>query len=89
MKDLLPPEVYNRTDKIGFAIPNRSFNSGKIKEYFYNLINNTKNESIQLINKQLFLDEYFSKSAENILDWKFWKVVSVILWFKLFNTSKV
>ena len=34
MKDLLPVEVYNRKDKIGFAIPNNSFDSDNVREYF-------------------------------------------------------
>lgn len=84
MKDLLPAEVYNRTDKIGFAIPNNSFNSGKIREYFYSLLSNVKNENIHFINMKIFLDEYFSKSNENILDWQFWKVASVLLWYNRF-----
>jgi asparagine synthase (glutamine-hydrolysing) len=88
MKDILPAAVYSRRDKIGFAIPNSSLNSVKIKEYLYSLISNTKNESIHFVNKKLFLDEYFSKFDENILDWKFWKVVSVILWFDKFNMNK-
>ena len=85
MKDLLPSEVYNRKDKIGFAIPNNSFNSDKIKKYFYDLLNNTKDESIHFINERIFMDEYFSKSSNNVLDWKFWKVVSVILWYYKFG----
>jgi len=84
LKDLLPAEVYNRKDKIGFAIPNNSFDSVKIKEYFYELLNHVKDENIHFLNKQIFMDEYFSKSNVNTLDWKFWKVASVLLWHNRF-----
>lgn len=84
LKDLLPEEVYNRKDKIGFAIPNKSFDSIKIKECFYELLNNIKDKNINFLNKQIFMDEYFSKSNINTLDWKFWKVASVLLWYNRF-----
>lgn len=85
MKDLLPAEVYNRKDKIGFAIPNNSFDSGKVREYFYEITRNIRDENIPFLNKTTFLEEYFSKSNNNILDWKFWKTASVLLWFERFN----
>jgi len=88
LKDLLPAEVYNRKDKIGFAIPNNSFNSIKIKEYIYSLLDNIKDEDFQFLNKQKFIDNYFSNSNEIALDWKFWKVVSVILWHSKFFIDK-
>ncbi len=84
LKDLLPAEVYNRKDKIGFAIPNASFNNQKVKEYFFELLTGLQDEKIQFINRQKFIDEYFSKTVDGKLDWKFWKVVSVILWHNLF-----
>ena len=84
MKDLLPAEVYHRKDKIGFAIPYNSFNSLKIKEYYYELLTGLQDEKIQFINRQKFIDEYFSKSINKELDWKFWKVISVILWHNSF-----
>lgn len=84
MKDLLPVEVYNRKDKIGFAIPNNSFDSIKLKAYFYELLNNVKDENIGFLNKQIFMGEYFSNSNIKTLDWKFWKVASVILWYDKF-----
>lgn len=87
MKELLPQEVYNRKDKIGFAIPNNSFNSAEIKEYFHELISTTNNERYQFINKRLLKGKYFSKQDNSTLDWKFWKVVSVILWVDKFNLS--
>lgn len=80
MKDILPVEVYNRKDKIGFAIPDKSFNSQNVKEFLYELLGNVKDDNIPFLNKRIFIDEYFSKSGENIFDWKFWKVASVVLW---------
>lgn len=84
MKDLLPTEVYKRKDKIGFAIPNASFNNQKVKEYFFELLTGIQDEKIHFINRQKFIDEYFSKSINKELDWKFWKVISVILWHNSF-----
>jgi asparagine synthase (glutamine-hydrolysing) len=88
LKDLLPAEVYNRKDKIGFAIPNSSFNSIKIRDYIYSLIDNLEDENFQFLNKQKFIDQYFSNSEENILDWKFWKTISMLLWQKTFIINR-
>ena len=88
LKDLLPTEVYNRRDKIGFAIPNNSFNSIKIREYIYSLLDNIKDENFKFLNKQKFINQYFSNSDENILDWKFWKTISVLLWQKTFIINR-
>ena len=88
MKELLPAEVYNRKDKIGFAIPNNSFNSGSVSKYFYELLSNIKDEKIPFLSIHIFMDEYFSKSNESTFDWKFWKALSVILWFNKFQIKK-
>lgn len=84
MKDLLPAEVYNRKDKIGFAIPNNSFNTDKLKEYFRELISNTNDENFNFQDKKIFMGTYFSNMNEQNLDWKFWKVASVLLWYNRF-----
>lgn len=84
MKYLLPTEVYNRRDKIGFAIPNTSFSNQLVKEYFFELLTGLQDEKFQFINKQKFINEYFSKSVDGELDWKFWKVLSVVLWHNSF-----
>ncbi len=84
LKDLLPAEVYNRRDKIGFAIPNNSFSSNKVKEYFYELFSNANVHNIHFLDKKLFINDYFSKAKETLLDWKFWKVASVLLWYNRF-----
>lgn len=87
MKDILPREVYNRKDKIGFAIPGNSFNNIKTKKYFHDFLNNIKNEDFLFLNKKAFMDEYFSNSQEILFDWKFWKTLSVILWMDRFNKN--
>ncbi|MFC2135023.1 asparagine synthase (glutamine-hydrolyzing) [Bacteroidota bacterium] len=84
VKDLLPAQVYNRKDKIGFVIPNNKLNSIKIKEYFYEFLSNCKEENFHFLNKEMFMDEYFPKSDENKLDWKFWKIASILLWYNKF-----
>jgi len=84
MIDLLPAEVYNRKDKIGFAIPYNSFNTNKVKDYFRELISNAKDENFNFLDKKIFMRTYFSNTNEQNLDWKFWKVASVILWYNKF-----
>jgi asparagine synthase (glutamine-hydrolysing) len=84
MKDLLPAEVYNRKDKIGFAVPHNSFNTDKVKEYFRELISNAKDENFNFLDKKIFMETYFSNTNEQNLDWKFWKVASVFLWYNKF-----
>lgn len=84
MKDLLPAEVYNRKDKIGFAIPHNSFNTDKVKENFRELISNANDENFNFLDKKIFMETYFLNTNEQNLDWKFWKVASVLLWYNRF-----
>lgn len=85
MKDLLPAEVYNRKDKIGFAIPNNGFNHIKVKDYFFNRVYHINNENLRYIDKASFMSKYFNQSSEYDLDWKFWKTISTLLWFNRFR----
>jgi len=84
MKDLLPSEVYKRKDKIGFAIPNNEFNTSIIKKHILGLLNEVEFDELPLLNKKKFMNEYFSKGTDKNLDWKFWSVTSIYLWFKRF-----
>ncbi len=84
IKDLLPLEVYNRKEKIGFAIPYNNFNTDIFKKQLYDLLNHTLDENLQFINKQKFMDSHFSKSVGSKLDWRFWKTISIIFWFNKF-----
>lgn len=84
MRDLLPSDVYERKDKIGFAIPNNGFSHTKIKDNLFEQVYYIKNENVRYIDKAAFMSKYFNKSSEYDLDWKFWKIISVLLWYNKF-----
>lgn len=81
MKSLIPPEIYNRKDKIGFILPENRFTNetllNQIKEIIFGIKDN------DVININLFKKHFFDNSI-NKKDWKFWKTFSYLMWYKRF-----
>ncbi len=83
-KQYLPEIVYSRTDKIGFHTPLPKMLL-KDKEWILNNINNTSlvNENFRNRIKDLLKsDNLHVNDALHI-----WRVLSVMLWFKVYNVS--
>ncbi|MFO7526776.1 MAG: asparagine synthase (glutamine-hydrolyzing) [Ignavibacteriaceae bacterium] len=90
IKDLLPTEVYNRKDKIGFAIPNNSLITNKVKKFFLDFLTSSSDDDFLFLDKKVFLEKYYSKNDES--DWKFWKTVSGVMWrhkFQNISSTKI
>ncbi len=79
MKELLPQEVYNRKDKIGFAIPDEKFGESDYKKRFIQIVMDSASDEFDFINKEKFYSTYQQNGVKP--DWKFWKTVSVQLWY--------
>jgi asparagine synthase (glutamine-hydrolysing) len=81
MKQSLPAKIYNRKDKIGFAVPASQWINPalweKLSEY---MDSNAWNE---IIDKAAFKRKYPDKES---VDWKFWKTISLIVWKKEFES---
>ena len=83
MKDILPAEVYNRKDKIGFVMPNKGFSTQNMEEYLHEIVNCVNNKNISFLNRKIFFNHYM-ESGNNGLDWKCLKTTSLILWLNVF-----
>lgn len=79
MKELLPAEVYKRKDKIGFAIPDEKFSESDYKKGFIQIVMDSASHEFDFIKKDQFYSTYHRNDVKP--DWKFWKTVSVQLWY--------
>jgi asparagine synthase (glutamine-hydrolysing) len=82
VKDLLPIEVYDRTDKVGFEIPTNKFKNNFHRVNLVDRLKNINTSNLPLIQKDKFISFYNSTGYH--LDWKFWKTASVLLWYDTF-----
>ena len=82
MKPFLPQEVYNRSDKIGFAVPYNNWINKNLSDTVLQII---KSSNVpDYINTGKFLSDYFDDRGNLIQpDWKFWKIFSLIHWYTL------
>lgn len=74
LNEILPLAIYNRKDKIGFAVPNDNLVSKELWSLLNNYITNT---GLEFIDKNSFKTIYNSIDK---IDWKFWKIVSLAAW---------
>lgn len=83
MKDLLPKEILNRKDKIGFAVPEKDW-LFEIKEDLKKELN-VENKYIDT--KTLVKDLEELLSSEKIDSGSLWRVINVVLWMKIFDVQ--
>lgn len=76
----LPTAIYNRKDKIGFAVPSNLLVSEKLWDILNNEINRT---TLSFIDTKQFNEHY---KTINDIDWKYWKIVSLILWHNTYRS---
>lgn len=84
MKDLLPKEIYNRTDKLGFSTPEKDW-FRELKPYFKSIIAEQKND--EFVNWEE-MNENFDALYENALNTnisRFWRFIIFALWRKVYN----
>ncbi len=83
VKDLLPPEIYSRSDKMGFSTPNNKWVS-ELREQFRSYFNSSVKDyiNLKLLNKHY--DSFFNNpdKPENYRTFKF---VSFAIWMNVFN----
>jgi asparagine synthase (glutamine-hydrolysing) len=87
MRGIVPNEILDRKDKIGFTTPEKTwlFSNNKIfKMSIYQSIN------IPFINKKILLNnlERIIKNKK-ILDGLLWRLINYFYWYKLFYQKKI
>ncbi|MDG1475552.1 MAG: asparagine synthase (glutamine-hydrolyzing) [Vicingaceae bacterium] len=84
MKGLLPEEIYNRTDKLGFSTPEKQWFAA-LKPYLKSILAEQKND--EFVNWEE-MDKNFDVLYENALNTnisRFWRFIIFALWRKVYN----
>ena len=82
LKDVLPDMIYKRKDKIGFAVPVKQLTSPRLYSEVKERLKNTEFPGFDFAN---FEKEY---SDDEKIDWRYWKVASLILWKQVSNSYR-
>ncbi|MCB9173619.1 MAG: asparagine synthase (glutamine-hydrolyzing) [Flavobacteriales bacterium] len=84
MKDVLPSEIYNRTDKIGFATPEKKWMQ-ELKPYFKEIISQQKND--EYVNWEDFYQNFDAiyDNALNTSTLRLWRFINFALWRKVYQ----
>ena len=84
MKEVLPKEIYNRTDKIGFATPEKKWMQ-ELKPYFKEMISQKKND--EYVNWEEFYQNFDAiyDNALNTSTLRLWRFINFALWRKVYQ----
>jgi asparagine synthase (glutamine-hydrolysing) len=78
--DLLPNEIINRKDKMGFPVPLNEWFKNELKEFFIETMINLQNRKIKYLN---ITDEFIKNINNNsIFSRKYWILFSLELWYQ-------
>lgn len=79
-KNILPDEINNRKDKMGFPIPLNEWFKDELKDFFIETIRSLQKRNIKYIN---ITDSYINNIYSNInFTRKYWILFSLELWFQ-------
>lgn len=88
LKSLLPSEIYNRYDKLGFATPQEKWQQNELKKIIQKELNNSGVLESKYFEKERtkeYINEYF-KGKHN--DYSFvWRCYNFSRWLKLYNVK--
>jgi asparagine synthase (glutamine-hydrolysing) len=79
LKGIIPEKVYQRRDKIGFAIPIQDWVAPPLWEKMNDYL---ASSHLPILDKATFQKTY--PNLESI-DWKYWKTISLVLWEHVFS----
>ena len=86
IKDVVPDEIYNRHDKVGFAIPEDLWlKDEKVWKYITEIVTSPQALSRGIFSKEgvnKLLDEY--KNGAKIDPKRIWSMVILELWFRIY-----
>jgi asparagine synthase (glutamine-hydrolysing) len=78
--DLLPNEIVNRTDKMGFPVPLNEWFKNELKDFFIKTMISLKNRNIKYLN----INDNFINNIKttSIFNRKYWILFSLELWYQ-------
>jgi len=85
MRDLLPEEIYNRQDKVGFATPEEIWFKKYVRSQLEEIINSDSFKSRKYFNWPK-LKEYFDEvmAGKRKFDFTIWRWISLEMWMRKF-----
>jgi asparagine synthase (glutamine-hydrolysing) len=84
MRDMLPPAIVARTDKMGFPVPLSEWIRGAAREFIYDVFSSPRALSRDLINNKQVLD---SLTQEPKFGRKIWGLLCLELWQREFHDN--
>lgn len=85
MKDVLPMEIINRKDKMGFPVPINEWFKNELKTFIFDTFNSTRFKNRPFINSANVLK---GLNEDNKFGRKIWGLLSLELWFQQFHDKK-
>jgi asparagine synthase (glutamine-hydrolysing) len=84
VKDILPPVILNRKDKMGFPVPLHLWARNKVKDFFKDIL-----LSPTCVNRNIFNPTQVEKliEQEDAFGRRLWGLVNLELWYKQFIDS--
>jgi asparagine synthase (glutamine-hydrolysing) len=79
LREWLPEMIYHRKDKVGFAVPVRNWVNERLHR---KILDQMAEAQLPFIDTAAFLRNYAKRED---IDWTFWKLGSVALWYQAFK----
>ena len=78
--NILPEEIINRKDKMGFPVPLNDWYNEHLKSYFIDIITSLKKRNLNYLNiTQDFIDKL---DSINTFSRKIWMLISLEIWYQ-------
>lgn len=76
-ENILPHQIINRKDKLGYPVPFNKWTRNNIKEYVLDILSNPNSEIFSYIDKK-YLDKNLSRHFKEEIDysWEIWRLLS-------------
>lgn len=84
-RDVLPPELLTRRDKMGFPVPLKEWFSGELHEFIRDIFASNRAASRPYVNQKKILEELDDLSRMGSFSRKLWGLLCVELWYQTFH----
>ncbi len=90
LKPLLPQEVVNRKDKLGFPVPFELWTKNSLKNYIMDNLNSNNYDLYNYINKAKLTQNLFDHfCGKKNYSWEIWRLMSLNNFLKLFSSKQI
>lgn len=79
--DIIPPEICNRRDKMGFPVPLKNWFNNELKDWLYDIFNNNNSFTRPFVNTKSLLTKI---NVDNKFSREIWGLLCLELWYQIF-----